>query len=146
MQKETHDPVATREKRRQNHVARLRIMVRVSIARHIAKVTGKYCELSVPDVWEAIKEKCGYDIHTLVSHIESQFTPKMNWQNQITPRNKDQYGWHMDHIVPHASYSYDSLDHPDFVECWALENLRPIDAITNMKLGASLRHLRYKQK
>jgi 5-methylcytosine-specific restriction endonuclease McrA len=59
----------------------------------------------------------------------------MSWDNQYTPKKPGEYGWHMDHIIPHSSFNYDSFDHPDFVKCWALENLRPLCAIMNMQKG-----------
>jgi hypothetical protein len=133
--KNRYDPNKTKQNRVKNHRARLRIMVSVSIKRHIAKVTGNYCELSVPKIWETLKKTCNYDIEDLIEHLERQFGPRMNWQNQKTPRKPGVFGWHMDHIVPHADFHYDSLDHPDFGKCWALKNLRPLEAMMNMQKG-----------
>ena len=62
----------------------------------------------------------------LMEHIEKQFDEHMTWDNQGTY-------WHIDHIRPHASFKYDSLDHPDFQKCWALENLRPLEASENIR-------------
>lgn len=55
----------------------------------------------------------------------------MNWSN---------YGnsigcWNIDHIKPDSSFSYMSVDDKEFQECWALENLRPLDSIENYKKG-----------
>ena len=41
--------------------------------------------------------------------------------------------WNIDHIIPQSRFSYDSLDHPDFLKCWALENLRPIEILENIR-------------
>ena len=62
----------------------------------------------------------------LMEHIENLFDEHMNWDNHGTY-------WHIDHIRPHASFKYDSLDHPDFQKCWALENLRPLEASENIR-------------
>ena len=70
-----------------------------------------------------------YSPEGLVEHIENLFVEHMTWDNQGTY-------WHLDHIRPHASFKYDSLDHPEFQECWALENLRPLKASENMSKGS----------
>tara|TARA_R110000868_G_scaffold411351_1_gene703274 strand:+ start:221 stop:895 length:675 start_codon:yes stop_codon:yes gene_type:complete len=64
----------------------------------------------------------------LVEHLERQFDDAMTWDN---------YGsyWHVDHIYPQSKLLYDSLDHPNFLKCWSLDNLQPLEAIENMKKG-----------
>lgn len=63
-----------------------------------------------------------YTARDLVTHIEAQFEPWMNWKNYG-------HGWHIDHRRPIASFSL-----PDEVaECWALSNLRPLAAKENMR-------------
>lgn len=65
----------------------------------------------------------------LRKHLESQFENWMSWDN---------YGmWHIDHIVPQSKLRYDSFNHPNFQKCWALENLRPLEARANLRKGAS---------
>jgi|TARA_R110000823_G_C15727310_1_gene479333 hypothetical protein len=69
-------------------------------------------------------EALPYTPQQLREHIESQFEDWMTWDN---------YGlWHIDHIYPQSKLPYDSLEHPNFQKCWALENLRPLDAIENI--------------
>jgi len=65
----------------------------------------------------------------LMEHIESQFDEHMSWDN---------YGdyWHLDHIVPQAALIYDSLTHPNFQKCWALNNLQPLEKTKNISKGA----------
>jgi hypothetical protein len=70
-----------------------------------------------------------YSPEGLAEHLEKQFDEHMTWDNHGTY-------WHIDHIRPHASFKYDSLDHPDFQKCWALENLRPLKASENMSKGS----------
>lgn len=64
-----------------------------------------------------------YTPEQLVNHIESLWEGGMSWQN---------YGeWHIDHVCPQAALPYDSLEHPNFQKCWALENLQPLWASDN---------------
>ena len=64
----------------------------------------------------------------LLSHIESQFTDGMSWDNKGE--------WHVDHIRPIASFNFDSTEHPEFKECWALENLQPMWGSDNCSKGS----------
>ena len=52
--------------------------------------------------------------------------------------------WQLDHIIPHSEFHYDSMDHPDFKKCWALENLRAIPAKQNVLDG--VRRTRHSKK
>jgi hypothetical protein len=61
-----------------------------------------------------------YTVGELRKHLERQFLPGMSWEN------RGEYGWHIDHILPIASFDYDGPDHPEFKACWALTNLRPL--------------------
>ena len=70
-----------------------------------------------------------YTPQELKEHIEKQFDEHMTWENHGSY-------WHVDHIRPHASFNYDSLTHPDFQKCWALENLRPLEATENRRKGS----------
>lgn len=64
-----------------------------------------------------------WTIEELMVHLEKQFLPGMTWDN---------YGeWHVDHIVPAASFSYKSPSDADFKACWHLGNLRPLWAKDN---------------
>lgn len=71
------------------------------------------------------EELLGYSGPVLRSHLERQFLPGMTWQN---------YGqWHVDHVVPVASFSFENADDPEFKACWALTNLRPMWAADNIR-------------
>jgi len=41
--------------------------------------------------------------------------------------------WNIDHVIPQGATIYESMKDPNFKKCWALENLRPLDAIENIK-------------
>ena len=72
--------------------------------------------------WESL---VGYTAAQLMVWLESKFTNEMTWDN---------YGsyWHIDHIRPKSWFHFDSYDDEDFKKCWALENLQPLDAKTNI--------------
>jgi len=62
----------------------------------------------------------------------------MNWNNHGLYRKNiwndndpSTWTWQLDHIIPYSNLQYDSLDHPNFKKCWALENLRPYSAKRN---------------
>lgn len=69
-----------------------------------------------------------YTMEQLKRHLESQFDDKMSWNN---------YGsyWHIDHIIPQSLLPYSSMEDGNFKKCWALENLRPLEKIANIKKG-----------
>jgi len=69
-----------------------------------------------------------YTPEQLAEHLEKQFDDKMTWDN---------YGsyWSMDHIYPQSKLPYDSMEHPNFAKCWALENLRPLEHKANIIKG-----------
>lgn len=80
--------------------------------------------------WEAI---LGYTANDLRAHLERQFVKGMSWDN---------YGeWHVDHIVPVASFSFGSPDDDEFKACWSLTNLRPLWAKANMQKHKNRMHL-----
>jgi hypothetical protein len=74
----------------------------------------------------------GYSLDDLMRHLEAQFEPWMTWENYGF------YGWHIDHIRPLASFTYDTPDDPQFKEAWALSNLRPLRSVDNWRKGASV--------
>ena len=117
-----------RRRRRDDPKYRLRCSVSRSICRSLkrrAKTKGGSTFDHLP-----------YTPKELMEHIEKQFDEHMTWENQGSY-------WHIDHIRPHASYKYDSLDHPEFQECWALENLRPLEATENRSKGSFYEGKRY---
>lgn len=72
--------------------------------------------------WECV---VGYSRAELQAHIERQFQHGMTWAN---------YGeWHIDHIIPIASFSFSSPDDEEFRACWALTNLRPLWGKDNIR-------------
>jgi hypothetical protein len=75
----------------------------------------------------------GFTVDELMRHLERQFLPGMIWEN---------YGkWHVDHILPLASFNYSSAKDDEFKAAWALTNLRPMWAKENISKGARRLHL-----
>lgn len=81
---------------------------------------------------EAWRRIVGYTVDELKSHLQSQFTVGMTWDN---------YGeWHIDHARPVASFDFSSDPLAVARICWALGNLQPLWALDNMKKGAKYDH------
>ena len=53
----------------------------------------------------------------------------MNWDNYGNSAGK----WTIDHITPQSELRFESLEDPAFQECWALDNLRPLEFMENVK-------------
>ena len=72
----------------------------------------------------------------LKEHLESQFEDWMTWDNHgvLHPTEKR---WQIDHIKPQSVMleGVTSMDDPKFRECWALENLQPLEARENISKG-----------
>lgn len=69
----------------------------------------------------------GYTPEMLMKHLERQFHSGMSWNN---------FGrWHIDHIIPLASFQFTGLDDPEFRAAWALSNLRPLWGADNIRKG-----------
>ena len=71
--------------------------------------------------WESLVP---YTLQELKEHLESQFTPEMNWDNYGTY-------WEIDHIIPKNLFHYDTEQNRDFQICWSLLNLRPLTVSEN---------------
>jgi len=69
-------------------------------------------------------EYLGCSVEKLKTHIESQFTPLMNWNN------RGAY-WHIDHIIPVQFFIVNGLK-PQL--CWHYTNLQPLEASINSSI------------
>jgi len=72
----------------------------------------------------------GYDAEALCEHLESQFEEWMSWENHGRGVDKDY--WQIDHIQQQSKFKYTSLDDSNFLLCWQLSNLRPLEQIENL--------------
>lgn len=73
------------------------------------------------------RELVGYDLPTLMRHLEKQFKPGMTWENYGTGKGK----WSIDHKIPVSAFNFEKYSDIDFGRCWALKNLRPMWSIDN---------------
>ena len=83
-----------------------------------------------------------YTLEELKHHLESQFESWMNWSNYGVYRvdtwddtDNSTWTWQIDHIIPHSSFNYSSMEDEQFKACWSLENLRPYSAKQNVVDG-----------
>jgi hypothetical protein len=77
-------------------------------------------------------ELLGCSIEELKQYLESQFKEGMSWDNYGIN------GWHIDHIVPCASFD---LTNPEQQKtCFHYTNLQPLWAIDNIKKGCKLNY------
>lgn len=66
----------------------------------------------------------GCSVDELIVHLESRFSPSMNWDNYGTL-------WHVDHIIPLASFDLSKPEHLRAACHWT--NLQPLEASANIK-------------
>jgi len=99
-----------------------------------------------------------YTIEQLWEHLEKQFTlPENlgpNGEVWMTRENRGIYDpktwndndyttwtWQLDHIKPHSEFYYKTMGCQEFLDCWALSNLRPYSAKQNFLDGVNkIRH------
>jgi len=82
----------------------------------------------------SILNKLPYTMQELKQHIESLWESWMNWNN-YGKYDSNRRTWQIDHIKPHFSFYYESMDCEEFRQCWALSNLRPLESLANIKKG-----------
>ena len=80
-------------------------------------------------------EILGYTVQDLMNHLEAQWEPWMNWENHGMPHLNGCKSWQIDHIIPVSSFSFSSTEDQSLKDCWALSNLRPLEAIENIRKG-----------
>ena len=114
-----------RQRRREDPVYKIQHYVRVAINRGLRESDGvKTCS-----IWEVLP----YTPKEFRTHMEThdEWEDWMKWENW----GLGDGCWNIDHIIPQSLLPFDTLDHPNFLKCWGLENLRPLDAIENIKKG-----------
>lgn len=78
------------------------------------------------------KDLTGFSLAELSRHLERQFGRGMSWDNY------GEDGWHVDHIRPLKSYSFETSECEDFKAVWCLTNLRPLWAPDNLSKHAKI--------
>jgi len=107
-----------KKKRKENISFRLGLNIGTAISISLKdKKAGRH--------WETL---VGYTLEDLMRYFEMLFDKHMNWQN---------YGsyWWIDHVMARSLFKYEIPEDPEFKKCWALENLRPLEKIENIKKG-----------
>jgi len=131
-----------KEKRRINSSFKLRANISTSVGTMLRLVSSTKKSNS-------ILQFLPYTIELLKLYIESLFEYWMTWKNwgvynKKTWNDNDPttWKWNLDHIIPHSTFKYTSMDCQEFKDCWALSNLRPYSAKLNLSDGAlRKRHL-----
>jgi hypothetical protein len=97
---------------------------------------------------ESILKYIPYSIQELRDSLEKQFESWMNWNNHGIYRSETwddndpaTWTWQIDHIIPHSTFEYSSMEDEEFKECWALNNLRPLSAKQNIIDGNRRNHV-----
>jgi hypothetical protein len=75
-----------------------------------------------------------YTMEELRIHLESLWDPWMSWEN-YGPIDHSRRTWQIDHIISQSDLPYDDFSHPNFLICWSLSNLRPLDSKRNASEG-----------
>lgn len=99
--------------------------MRMTIGTRVLKAIKQQGSIKLDSVWKYLP----YTPTELQEHLESQFEGWMNWQNH----GSGEGCWQIDHIIPQSRLPFDSYEHPNFLKCWSLDNLQPLDAIENIK-------------
>lgn len=115
----------------QNPKFKIRILISNSIFSFLKKkkrVKQQSCWKFLPFSKEQLKQ-----------HLESLFEPWMNWNNHgqyklkvWDDQDQSTWTWQIDHIIPHSSFHYSSMEDEDFKICWSLNNLRPLNSKQNL--------------
>ena len=142
--RESNKPVINkraRQQRKNDSVATLRGAISGQIRRMLvdnaSSKNGASCLKYLP-----------YTIIELKAHLQSLFEPWMTWNNrgpykraEWDDNDSSTWKWQLDHKIPQSDLPYDSMEHPNFQKCWALENLRPYSAKLNLVEGTRrIRH------
>jgi len=111
-------------------------MMRIYLYRRNASKGGK-----------SIKHILPYTIDELKTHLESQFESWMSWDNwgiykpsAWDDNDSSTWTWNIDHRIPQSKFKYSSINDHEFLECWALDNLRPLKSKDNIINGAKISH------
>lgn len=120
-----------KEKRRSDLSYRLRRNVMHAIVASVRNYTfsGKLERLK-----DAIFNHLDYNAEDLRHYIESRWEPWMTWNN-YGKYQRGRLTWQIDHIIPQSTLPFNSFDEDNFKKLWALDNLRPLETVANIRKG-----------
>ena len=75
----------------------------------------------------------GCNIQYLREWFEYNFTSEMNWDNYGGTKNHNNESWHIDHILPCASFDLSNIEQQK--KCFHYTNLQPLWGLDNLKKG-----------
>lgn len=75
-----------------------------------------------------------YTSEELKLHIESKWEDWMSWKN-YGKYNEGYKTWQIDHIIPQSKLPYEKFEDENFVKCWSLDNLQPLETVENITKG-----------
>lgn len=73
-----------------------------------------------------------YNLNDLIKRLKQTIPKDFSWQDFL---NGD---LHIDHIIPINAFEFDKSEDFQFRECWALNNLRLLPAMENIKKGTKI--------
>lgn len=124
------------EKRKTNPIKKIRSNVSRQISRCITAAGNSKMS-------QSIFKFLPYTFEEFKNYIELLFEPWMSWNNygqyilsEWDDNDPTTWKWNLDHIIPHSEFNYDSMQHLNFQKCWALSNLRPLQAKINVIEGS----------
>ena len=79
--------------------------------------------------WE---KPVGYTLNDLVKHLKKTLPEGFTWQDYLDGK------LHIDHKIPIYAFNFDSYDDLDFKKCFALKNLRLLEATKNLRKNKKL--------
>jgi molybdopterin converting factor small subunit len=122
-----------RKRSKKDPVYRLRKLIR-------GKISSILRQKNLSKGGVSITKHLPYTMEQLKKHLEQQFEPWMNWNNQgiyqiATCDENDQstWKWQIDHIYPESKLPYSSMEDENFHKAWALSNLQPLSAKANLE-------------
>jgi len=111
-----------REKRYKDPGQKLKLLNRSRIQQELKKNNIKKISKS--------PELLGCTVQEAREHLEKQFKEGMTWENHGL------YGWHIDHIIPCASFDLTDLEQQK--KCFHYTNLQPLWAKENLIKGVKI--------
>ncbi len=81
---------------------------------------------------ESVFKYLPYTTEELKKHLELLWEPWMSWDNYGSSDVK-RLTWQIDHIIPQSSLPFSDMADDNFQKLWALENLRPLETMANIR-------------
>ena len=113
-----------KDKRNENCRKRYRSNINVQIATKIRSRIWKALRTVKANKNSKTEELLGCTYDEARKHIETLWVDGMTWENNT------QDGWHLDHIIPCASFNLSNLEEQK--ACFHYTNLRPLWAVENI--------------